>query len=123
MMTENEYDELEKKRYLAERFSEFWSNNAETISDTIRALEDYEFVKLKWQDMINNADDSRLQDKLVFALDDIKTIAKARGEYWTRVYEEADNELNSDEAIELINSEFAEEPAHDPIEYNPYFGF
>ena len=85
-------------------------------------IEDYEFVKLTWQDMMNNTDDSRLQDKLVHALYDIETIARARAEYWTRIYEEADRELNSDEAIELIDSEFAKEPEHDSPDYDAYFG-
>ncbi|MBR2208103.1 MAG: hypothetical protein IJ859_04760 [Synergistaceae bacterium] len=117
MMTEKEYDELENKRYLAERFSEFWEANLETLTDAIRGLEDYEFVKLTWQDMMNNPEDSRLSDRLVHALDDIETIARARSEYWKSIYDEADRELNSDEAIELINSEFAEEPEHDSPDY------
>ena len=121
-MTEKEYDQLERKRELASNFNEFWSCGFETLKDAIRAFEDYESSRLKWRDMMNNPEDSRLSDRLIHALDDIETIARARAEYWERVYEEADRELNSDEAVELINSEFAEEPEHDKPDYNTYFG-
>ena len=113
MMTEKEYEELQKKYREADKFCDFWEESGiNTLEETMSGIDDpdinYEVMK-KYNEF-------ETTNKVVGLLYKAVEVAKERREYWNERRDELYNELHSSEALALVNS-WDESPSYDEPDY------
>ena len=121
MMTEKEYDELYETRELTEKLTEFWGTNLETLTDAIRGLEDFYYLPISEEKMPECAEDEKIKEKFLDSIVSMSKAVEKRAKYWSERHDEADNELNSLEAQELLESLGDGEP-FEPYDADAGFG-
>ena len=113
MMTEKEYDTLVETKELADKFSDFWYGNIQSISEAMEDVMNYGVVGLKDDDVFHNAPDVILDrepdtknslcdfslvQKIYEELHKLKLECSKRCDYWDTVLEETTDDLESWEA-------------------------
>ena len=116
MMTEKEYDQLEEKYEEAKKMASFWENHAiDKLSRAIRAIED-----LPYELLVKFDEDSKVIDKIVYALDDFEKLADNRFKFWINKANDIKDTLHSYEDYSSL-AEDDDEP-FEPVDYDADFG-